>query len=58
MSFAGAWERGVRLANALLAHSLKQGDRIGMPEDNCIEAVDFYLRHKGTHRIIPSPPPQ
>jgi len=43
LSFQQAWDRGVRLANALLALGLKPGDRVGVLEDNCVEAADFYL---------------
>lgn len=43
LSFEQAWERGVRLANGLLALGIKPGDRVGVLEDNCIEAADFYL---------------
>ena len=43
LTFAEAWARGVRLANAFIALGLKPGDRVGVLEDNSIEAVDFYL---------------
>jgi acyl-CoA synthetase (AMP-forming)/AMP-acid ligase II len=43
LTFDQAWERGVRLANGLLALGIKPGDRVGVLEDNCIEAADFYL---------------
>ncbi len=42
LTFAEAWERGKRLANALLALGLQPGDRIGVIEDNSIEAADFF----------------
>ena len=42
LSFAEAWERGSRLANALLALGLEPGDRVGVLEDNSIEAQDFF----------------
>lgn len=42
LTFAEAWERGTRLANALLALGLEPGDRIGVLEDNSIEAQDFF----------------
>jgi len=42
LTFAEAWERGARLANALLALGLEPGDRIGVLEDNSIEAQDFF----------------
>ncbi len=43
LTFAQAWDRGVRLANALLALGIKPGDRVGVLEDNCVEAADFYF---------------
>jgi acyl-CoA synthetase (AMP-forming)/AMP-acid ligase II len=43
LTFAQAWERGLRLANGLLNLGLKPGDRVAVLEDNCIEAADFYL---------------
>ncbi len=43
LSFAEAWTRGVRLANALLALGLEPQDRVGVLEDNCLEAADFFL---------------
>lgn len=42
LTFAEAWRRGLRLANALLALGLKPGDRIGVLEDNSIEASDIF----------------
>ncbi|MCG6953946.1 MAG: AMP-binding protein [Betaproteobacteria bacterium] len=43
LSFAQAWTRGLRLANALLALGLRPGDRIGVLEDNSVEAADIFL---------------
>jgi acyl-CoA synthetase (AMP-forming)/AMP-acid ligase II len=43
LTFGEAWQRGTRLANALLAAGLEPGDRVAVLEDNCIEAADFYL---------------
>ena len=43
LNFAEAWARGVRLANALLALGLQPQDRVGVLEDNCLEASDFFL---------------
>ena len=43
LTFGEAWERGLRLANGLLAMGVKPGDRVAVLEDNCIEAADFYL---------------
>ena len=42
LTFAEAWERGVRLANGLLAMGLQPGDRIGVLEDNSVEAQDLF----------------
>lgn len=42
-TFAEAWRRGLRLANALLDLGLKPGDRIGLLEDNSIEAADIFV---------------
>jgi acyl-CoA synthetase (AMP-forming)/AMP-acid ligase II len=44
LTFDEAWDRGVRLANGLLALGLQPGDRVAVLEDNCIEAADFILR--------------
>jgi acyl-CoA synthetase (AMP-forming)/AMP-acid ligase II len=43
LTFAEAWERGVRLANGLFSLGLKPQDRVAVLEDNCIEAADFFL---------------
>jgi acyl-CoA synthetase (AMP-forming)/AMP-acid ligase II len=43
LTYGQAWERGLRLANALLGLGLGTGDRVAVLEDNCIEAADFYL---------------
>ena len=42
LTFTEAWHRGIRLANALLSLGLKSGDRVGVLEDNSIEAADFF----------------
>jgi acyl-CoA synthetase (AMP-forming)/AMP-acid ligase II len=42
LTFAEAWRRGVQMANALLALGLQPGDRVGVLEDNCIDAQDFF----------------
>ncbi|MBV1881831.1 MAG: AMP-binding protein [Pseudomonadales bacterium] len=42
LTFAEAWNRGIRLANGLVAMGLKPDDRVGVLEDNSIEAADFY----------------
>jgi len=43
LSFAEAWTRGLRMANALLGLGLAPQDRVGVLEDNCLEASDFFL---------------
>lgn len=43
LTFREAWARGLRMANALRALGLKPGDRVGVLEDNSIEAADFFL---------------
>jgi len=43
LTFSAAWQRGLRFANALLALGLRPGDRIGVLEDNSVEAADFFL---------------
>ena len=43
LTFAEAWERGLRLANGLLSMGLRPGDRVGVLEDNCLSAADAFL---------------
>jgi acyl-CoA synthetase (AMP-forming)/AMP-acid ligase II len=43
LTYAEAWERGVQLANGLLAMGLQPGDRVGVLEDNGVHACDFLL---------------
>src|SRR5438105_10039325 len=43
LTFAQAWQRGLRLANGLLSLGLQPGDRVGVLEDNCLSAADAYL---------------
>jgi len=43
LTFAEAWERGVRLANGLLALGLEPQDRVGVLEDNTLESADLFL---------------
>lgn len=43
LTFAESWDRGVRLANALLDMGLQPGDRVAVLEDNGIGAADFYV---------------
>ncbi|MEM9042414.1 MAG: AMP-binding protein [Actinomycetota bacterium] len=42
LTFDEAWWRGLRMANALLSLGLEPGDRVGVLEDNSIEAQDFF----------------
>lgn len=42
LTFGEAWQRGLRMANALLALGLQPGDRVGVLEDNTLESVDFF----------------
>ncbi|MGQ0701009.1 MAG: class I adenylate-forming enzyme family protein [Panacagrimonas sp.] len=42
LTFREAWNRGLRLANGLLALGLKPGDRVAVLEDNSIEASDIF----------------
>ena len=37
LTFATAWQRGCRMANALAAMGVSPGDRIGVLEDNSVE---------------------
>ena len=43
LTFAEAWDRGLRFANALLDLGLKPGDCVAALEENSLEAADFYL---------------
>jgi acyl-CoA synthetase (AMP-forming)/AMP-acid ligase II len=43
LTLAEAWERGVRLANGLLALGLDPQDRVGALEDNTLESADLFL---------------
>lgn len=42
LTFAEAWERSVRLGNGLRALGLEPGDRVGVLEDNSVEAADLF----------------
>jgi acyl-CoA synthetase (AMP-forming)/AMP-acid ligase II len=43
LTFAEAWDRGIRLANALIALGVRPGDRVAGLEDNNLGCVDLYL---------------
>jgi len=43
LTYDEVWQRGVRMANALISLGLEPGDRVGSLEDNSLEAVDFFL---------------
>lgn len=43
LTFAEAWDRGVRVANALIAMGVQPGDRVAGLEDNNLGCVDLYL---------------
>ena len=43
LTFAEAWRRGVRLANALRALGVEPGDRVAGLEDNNLGAADFLV---------------
>lgn len=42
LTYAEAWQRGIQLANGLLALGLRPGDRVGVLEDNGIPAQDLF----------------
>jgi acyl-CoA synthetase (AMP-forming)/AMP-acid ligase II len=42
LTYAEAWDRACRLANGLLARGLQPGDRVGVLEDNSVEAQDVF----------------
>jgi acyl-CoA synthetase (AMP-forming)/AMP-acid ligase II len=43
LTFAEAWDRGLRLANALIDLGLQPQDKVAVLEENCLEAADFLL---------------
>lgn len=43
LTFEEAWDRGVRVANALIAMGVRPGDRVAAVEDNSLTAADLYL---------------
>ena len=42
LTFAESWSRGIQMANGLLNMGLNPGDRVGVLEDNSIEAADMF----------------
>ncbi len=42
LTFAEAWDRGVRMANGLLSLGLAPGDRVASLEDNSLESQDIF----------------
>ena len=42
-TFREAWDRGVRVANALIAMGVAPGDRVAAVEDNNLAAADLFL---------------
>jgi acyl-CoA synthetase (AMP-forming)/AMP-acid ligase II len=43
VTFGDQWKRALRLANGLLALGLTPGDRVGVLEQNGLQAADFFL---------------
>ncbi|MGH3068702.1 MAG: class I adenylate-forming enzyme family protein [Streptosporangiaceae bacterium] len=43
LTFAEAWDRGVRVANGLVALGVRRGDRVAGLEDNNLGAADLFL---------------
>src|SRR6188472_3711199 len=43
LTFAEAWDRGVRTANGLRALGVRPGDRVASVEDNDLGAADLFL---------------
>jgi acyl-CoA synthetase (AMP-forming)/AMP-acid ligase II len=43
LSYAQAWDRGLRFAQALISLGARPGDRIAVLEDNCLASSDFFL---------------
>ncbi|MEE8244814.1 MAG: AMP-binding protein [Pseudomonadales bacterium] len=42
LTFRESWRRSIQLGNGLLAAGLQPGDRVGVLEDNSIEAADLF----------------
>jgi len=42
-TYTETWQRGLRMANALLDKGFKPGDRVGTLEDNAIESTDLII---------------
>lgn len=42
LTYEEAWDRGLRLANGLMALGLQPGDRVGVLEDNSLGAQDMF----------------
>jgi acyl-CoA synthetase (AMP-forming)/AMP-acid ligase II len=42
LTFAESWQRSIQLGNGLRSLGLKPGDRVGVLEDNSIEAADLF----------------
>ncbi|MEJ2870538.1 AMP-binding protein [Actinomycetospora sp. OC33-EN08] len=43
LTFAQAWDRGVRVANGLRELGVRPGDRVAAVEDNTLGAADFFV---------------
>jgi acyl-CoA synthetase (AMP-forming)/AMP-acid ligase II len=43
LTYATAWTRGIRFANALISLGVRPGDRVAVLEDNCLASSDFFL---------------
>ncbi|MET7992203.1 AMP-binding protein [Amycolatopsis sp. NPDC005232] len=43
LTYAEAWDRGKRMANALASLGVRPGDRVAVLEDNCMASSDFFV---------------
>src|SRR5687768_16442113 len=43
LTYTQAWQRGIRLANALIELGCRPGDRVAGLEDNTLDAVDLFV---------------